>query len=475
MDPAQYLDEFRPFRRGELALARRLREDPLFLSPVEVDVLRHALRLAQLSAVGEPAGDLVDRIASFRLRLLQLLAPALPTGPAALSAPDLHALVPRVARLVAQARGRVLEAGLCAEAALDEDLATKRLVLIMGGAAGAGWVFLGALQRLEELGLEPAYLVGCSIGAVLSVVRARHRRFDLQELRLELQDLRARAVFRSPTVQARFGLPAALRLDLWRALGGAFSWPDGSPRRLSELPIPVDTLATGLGAAALGRPREEYANLVDAPVDGPDALAGLSGGALTRALAALISLAMSRRVLVPFLFGADAETAALPALDAAGFSAAIPGLLQYDVPADGPVAEVLEAEFKRLGIVALVDGALVSMLPARYAWQAVERGRLGTRHCAIVALDPMVPSLGSNAWLAPLQRVIASTAQRDKPFYDLRVEFRRPTSMLELFPADVTLDRAQRSGEREFEETAQLLRVLLAPVRPWSELAPRVL
>ncbi len=94
MDTARFLDEFRPFRRGEIALARRGLADPLWFPPAELDLLRYALRLAQLSTVGREEDALIDRIGSFRLRLLQLLAPVLPTDPDKIDARELYALLP---------------------------------------------------------------------------------------------------------------------------------------------------------------------------------------------------------------------------------------------------------------------------------------------------------------------------------------------------------------------------------------------
>ncbi len=93
-----------------------------------------------------------------------------------------------------------------------------------------------------------------------------------------------------------------------------------------------------------------------------------------------------------------------------------------------------------------------------------------------MALDATIPRLtGSNALLAPVQRVIAATAHRDRPFWDLRVPFPDAPGMLELFPESKLLDRAIRDGERAFEETAQLLRLLLAPLAPWPQLRGRAL
>jgi len=71
VDARIFLDEFRPFRRGEIALARRVAVDPHFLPERELALLRHALRLAQLSSLGGEPDELVERIGSLRLRLLQ--------------------------------------------------------------------------------------------------------------------------------------------------------------------------------------------------------------------------------------------------------------------------------------------------------------------------------------------------------------------------------------------------------------------
>jgi predicted acylesterase/phospholipase RssA len=473
VDAALFLDEFRPFRRGEIALARRLTEDPLFLAPRHADLLRYAIRLAQLSTIGPKPDALVYPIGSFRLRLLQLLAPALPTDHERIRAEDLYELLPRIVALVEDARSWVLGAGLDSEKGLDDEIAHKRLALVMGGAAGSGFVFLGALERLEQLGVPPSYMVGCSIGSLLAVVRARTRSFDLEAVYDELRQVRSVGVFSPPDASSRFGLPAALRLDLRRALGPLFSHPDGEPLRLGELAIPVDALATGVAAGAFLGEREQFAQIVE--LDDVRAVARLRAGAVARLGARLISLAMSRRLLVPLLLGAEGGSEALAALDAAGLSAAIPGLLHYEPPADDPIStEFLERTFSEHDLVGVVDGALSSAIPASYAWQQIERGRLGGRNVCILALDALSAAGGANALVAPVLRAIAATAQRDRPFWDLRVRFRRVPPMLELFPSEARLRRATRQGDLEFEPTAQVLRTLLAPLPPWRELAAAI-
>jgi len=469
LDTGTFLDEFRPFRRGELALARRLARDPVFLSPRHGDLLRYALRLAQLSSIGPQRDALLYPIGSFRLRLLQLLAPVLPTDPDEMNASELFELLPRVVRLVDDARSWITDSGLASESKLDAEIAEKQLVLVMGGSGGSGYIYLGALQRLEELRVRPRYMVGCSMGSILAVVRARTRDFDLEEIYSELRRVRADGVFAAPDPTTRYGLPAALRLDLRRALGSLFAGADGEQQRLSELPIPVDVMATGLGPGALSGSRDEFARLVE--VENVDDLSRLGTGAIVRLIARLVSLAMSRRVLVPVLFGADEETREIAALDAAGFSSAIPGLLHYDLPDDDARGRaVLDHLFERHQLMGLIDGGLATATPTSWAWEQIEQGRLGSRHCAIVVLDAVSKARGANAVVAPLLRTVNAASRRDRPYADLHVPFRRALPILELFPREARLRSTTWQGEGEFESSVPDLRSLLAPVPAWREL-----
>lgn len=472
MNAAQFLDGFRPFRRGEIALAKCAVRDPRILRPLELELLRYAIRLAQLSALGAEPDSLVRPLASYRLQLLQLLAPVLPTDPERVDPDQLAARLPTVAVLVEMARRRILDSELASEAQLDQQVAQKRLVLVLGGAAGSGYVFLGALEHLRRIGVTPSYLVGCSVGGILAVIRARHRDFDLSELLVDVQRIRSGGVFKAPALSPRYGVPAALRIDLHNSLGDLFANESGDPLALGELAIPVDILATGLGPGALTEPRESYARLVDADLAAVSELPKLKGGVLRRVVGALVSLAMSRQVLVPIFFGADPETAQLPALDAAGFSAAIPGLLQHDLAVDDARgAAILDPLFERHDLAGLVDGVLTSIVPARYAWEAVEAGRIGSRNCVVVALDALAKPVGANAVFAPLLRVVSASVDRDHAFWDLHVAFRKCPPLLDLFPTDTRLRKAARDGDEQFAETAVLLRQLLAPLSPWKTLA----
>jgi hypothetical protein len=302
------------------------------------------------------------------------------------------------------------------------------------------------------------------------VIRARTPAFDLDELLADIQRLRERGVFAAPA-RPRFGLPGALRLDLRSALGELFE-VDGRQQTLAELALPTDVLTTGLGPGALAE-GESFARGIDLELHSAGALEKLPRTALARLVGPLISLAMSRQVLVPLFLGADPETRQLAALDAAGFSAAIPGLLSYDLhPGDGEGAQVLAKLVERHSLSGLVDGALSTLIPARYAWEAIEAGRIGTRHVAILALDAFANPRGANVLMRPLLRAISATADRDRAFWDLHVNFRRAPSVIDLFPTHTRLAAAAESGAQEFADIARVLPVLLAPVPAWKELAP---
>jgi hypothetical protein len=473
VDDARFLDEFRPFRRGELALARRTADDADFLPIAERDLLRSALRLAQLSTLAAP-DDLVETIGSFRLRLLQLLGPALPTDPKRLDARPLHELAPRVAHMVAGARRQVVEAGVAPESRLDAELADKKVALVMGGAGGAGFVFLGALAALESAGVTPSYMLGASIGALIGMLRGRTTHYDLEGLLEQAKRIETGRLYGPPRPPGRYGLPGALRFDPRAALAFFFTHAD-EPIRLRDLRIPTDALVTGLRPGALTRPREEYASVVGTHIDDPDEISHLRPATIRRIVGVMVELAVSRRVFAPVLLGADPVTADLEAMDAAGFSAAIPAMLHYDIFRKDPRADaILDHLFAEHDLVALVDGALVNLLPAHLAWRQLEEGRIGTRNSWIVAMDALVVAGGRNRLLLPMQRVLAATLQRDRAYWDLYVPFREAPFVLDIVPRPSLLREAAECGRREMEGAAAVLREGTAPLLRWSEIREAV-
>ena len=69
----------------------------------------------------------------------------------------------------------------------------------------------------------------------------------------------------------------------------------------------------------------------------------------------------------------------------------------------------------------------------------------------------------------------SATADRDRAFWDLHVNFWRAPNFLDIFPTDRRLAAAAAHGAQEFAETARVLPVLLAPVPPWKDLSPEAI
>jgi len=97
---------------------------------------------------------------------------------------------------------------------LDAEIGYKSLVLVLGGGGGAGFVYLGAMQRLLAAGKVPDYVIGASIGAVLGSVLARAVPVPMDDY-------------------DDFAAPM-------------FERPDGQPMRMDDLAIPYDAVVAGV-------------------------------------------------------------------------------------------------------------------------------------------------------------------------------------------------------------------------------------
>ena len=151
------------------------------------------------------------------------------------------------------------------------------------------------------------------------------------------------------------------------------------------------------------------------------------------------------------VLGADEETAEFDAIDSVGFSAAIPGLLHYDMTRDDPVMDVaLSKLMEREEVVALVDGGVANNVPSGPAWRQVQSGRIGTRNAYYLAFDSFHPqySLG-HVWMQPLTRVLALQVAPNDRYAHRRIEFAPTLSPIDLIPSSNRLDRAFAWGRRQ--------------------------
>lgn len=169
-------------------------------------------------------------------------------------------------------------------------------------------------------------------------------------------------------------------------------------------------------------------------------------------------------MMVKLHLGADPETAEFDALDAAGFSSALPGIIHYDVLRDDPrMTGLLDSLMEKKRISRLIDGGLVDNMPARAAWRAVHKGFIGTRNAFILGLNGFAARLSTPLWM-PLQLLAANNVDRNRPWAHLVIDFRRTLSPLELVPSVELTANAIEMGREQLSPNLPFISRMLAPL-----------
>jgi predicted acylesterase/phospholipase RssA len=375
-------------------------------------------------------------------------------------------LVPHLKELEARTRS-VLESlerrfdGRLSPEAIDHELRHKSLVLVLGGGGGTAYPYLGVLSLLDEYGLIPKLLVGTSMGAILGLFRSRMPRFEQEEIVNIVRSLSWRKLFRGVSTDSRYGLPAALRLYLRSGLGRYFGVDSrgGEGPTLAELPIPTIMAVSGIRRGKLPHPLEFYEKLI---AFSPRHL--LNPMVLPRWFGAIAELIARPDVMVRVHLGATDETAGFDALDAAGFSSALPGIIHYDVLRESPkMHNMLSGLLESKGIFRLIDGGLVDNVPSKAAWRAVHKGKLGTRNALILALNGFSMKWTTPLWL-PLERLAELNVARNRPYAHVQHDFARTLGPLVIVPTVEQLLDAIAIGRKALAQEMPMLCRLLAPL-----------
>ncbi|NJK89032.1 MAG: patatin-like phospholipase family protein [Myxococcales bacterium] len=171
---------------------------------------------------------------------------------------------------------------------------------------------------------------------------------------------------------------------------------------------------------------------------------------LTRLLSYLIS---TPGALHPISLGTDELSREFDAVDAAGFSSALPAVIQYDINrTDRRMQEVIGAIMKREGVDALADGGLVSNVPAQTAWEMVQSGQIGSRNAFILGFDCFAPLIGANLLFLPLQRIAADNVRRNRSFAHTIFSLRRVPGALAVLPRMRDVEQAVRLSRDELSQ-----------------------
>jgi predicted acylesterase/phospholipase RssA len=471
---AERFTEIRPLLEMEVQLARAALAARGRLHADDEASLRYALSLARCWQVRAPDGRdvaVASLVRPLREKLTHLLWPLLDPQRAQLAAP--HEILPAsraAADLARAARTGILEhlGHRLPGETLDREVRERHLVLVCGGGGGTGYVHLAAFALLEAAGLQPELISGSSMGAILGLFRAREKRFDLARIPEILQDLSYRKIFRIAPQPSIYGLPGPLRLHLRSAIGHWFKHPDGTALRISELPIPLLVTVTGIRRGKLPRPLEDYERLLEISETDPDRWGVHALHRNVRRLTDVIQeLVRIPRLTQSLVFGASEETRQADAIDAAGFSASVPGVIHYDIVRDDPrMSALLDSLLRRHNLLRLCDGGVSDNVPVRTAWQHVQRAGLpatGSRNTVVLALDSFAPRLLTPLWF-PLQSIAAPAVARNRPYAHIYKPFKRTLSPLALLPSQRALQGVVERAKEELLGEIPVLQRLLAPI-----------
>ena len=65
----------------------------------------------------------------------------------------------------------------------------KRIGIALGGGAARGWAHIGVLQQLEQMGIRPHVIAGCSIGSIVGAAYAVNNLEKLEKWAVSLGKL----------------------------------------------------------------------------------------------------------------------------------------------------------------------------------------------------------------------------------------------------------------------------------------------
>lgn len=353
-------------------------------------------------------------------------------------------------------------------AELDAEVGYKKLVTIMGGGGGAGFVYIGGIQRLVEAGQLPDYLIGSSFGSIMGSLVARELPVPIDEYVAWAKTVSYRAILGPERVRRRHGMAGLFTLRFDQFAQTLLSREDGERMRMSDLAIPFDIVIAGVRRqpysalpSRFRRPELSALQLRGLP------FRPIGIGPLVAARMWQVSAFIDLRVVKPIVVCGDDPALDFDVLDAASFSSAIPGVLHHETN-DPRMHPLLDDLFAERDIAALVDGGAASNVPVELAWKRVRDGKLGSRNACYLAFDCFHPQWDSrHLWLAPILQAIQLQMLRNLPYADHLVRFEPTLSPINLAPSAGAIDRACRWGQASVARAIPVTSTLLQPT--WWE------
>jgi predicted acylesterase/phospholipase RssA len=469
-------------QKMENRLVRHTLQAPDVLSGEQLRKLRYILNFARLAdfepGAAGPGGtrgrgdiSLGDEVASWRARIVDTLYAPLREEPdpatALVAARD---VLTHLADEQDEQRRLLIERHSAdfSAAELEAEVGYKKLVTVLGGGGGAGFVYIGGMQRLLEAGQVPDYMIGASFGSIMGSVVARALPVPIDEYVAWAKTVSYRAILGPERLRRRHGLAGLFSLRFNEFAHALFTREDGERMRMSDLAIPFDAVVAGVrrqpySALPSRFRRPELAALQMRSLPFLPIGIGPQVAARLWQVSAFIDL----RVVKPLVIGDDDLTRDFNVVDAASFSSAIPGVLHHETN-DPRMVPLLDDLCADRDIAAIVDGGAASNVPVEQAWKRVRDGRLGTRNACYLAFDCFHPQWDPrHLWLVPITQAVQLQMMRNAPYADHLVRFAPTLSPANLAPSPDSIDRACKWGHRSVDKAIPVTSALLQPT--WWE------
>lgn len=353
-------------------------------------------------------------------------------------------------------------------AELDAEVGYKKLVTVLGGGGGSGFVYIGGMQRLLEAGHVPDYMLGSSFGAILGSVVSRVLPVPIEDYVDWAKTVSYRAILGPEQLRRRHGLSGMFSLRFDHFAEAMFTREDGKRMRMSDLAIPFEAVVAGVRKTSYGAlpsrfRRQELAALRLRFI--PHLPIGIGPQVAVRMWQ--VAAFIDSRVVKAIVVGGDELTRDFNVVDAASFSSAIPGVLHHETN-DPRMLPILDQMCEEHDVAALVDGGAASNVPVELAWKRVRDGRLGTRNACYLAFDCFHPQWNAkHLWLVPITQAIQLQMVRNAPYADYIVRFEPTLSPVNLAPSASSIDLACDWGHRSVDKAIPLTSALMEPI--WWE------
>lgn len=345
---------------------------------------------------------------------------------------------------------------------LDRVAGRRALVVVAGGGGGAGFVYAGAFARLMEDGLIPDYIVGNSMGAFLGMFRAQRRHSDVSDYIDFARNLKNNDIFTAARRRSEYCLPGLLQLHLRTLHQRMVTGELRRPLRLDEMEIPLDLVVAGIRR----RPYERLST--DVRESSPGAERWLPIWMQVAARFSRLLQFFSSDMVEPIVLGRDTDTRQVHAVDAVGFSGAVPSILQYEPgPGAGKTREIFSELMAKRELAAIVDGGVADNVPTRAAWRGVAAGRAsGERNAYYLAFDCFFPRVDAkNMWLWPISQTVQMQMRVNRVYADTMVRFNKTLSPLNIVPGADAMDLAIGWGYQEMDEHMAEVKEMVRPMR----------